>query len=300
MTPGSDSADPGYARSTPALSIGGRWRRGPLVVLTAVLAVAALLTAVRAPARAAGPTDVTWTPGDVSWGLTQDGRCLTTQSAIVHTGSAEDATALSTALRNLPRKTDFPAATGIQDIHANVGYTSGSVTKFGAALHAYLPGDKCGKEEKAQQALFGAVVTAAVYVAVSTLSTAATASLGVEVASSSAAQAAAGCVGGTVAATVSSRLTGGAPTNWKERLSTAVSGCLTDGTSGGLPPTAELGKEIGYALRTRLTAAEGISAAAAVAVVGESAATAAGEAGLDMVIPVEVVEAASEAASAAA
>lgn len=301
--------------SSSTRSAGRLWLRSlPLVMLTTALAV--VLTAVKAPARAAiDPADVTWAPGNVSWEIIDDGRCVTSQPVTVSTESADDAAALSQAMHGLPRKRDFPAESGIQDAHANVSTPIGT-TYFAVVMHTYLPGEECLAATAAQQALFdsgggrldsvqpalatwkkiaiAAVVAAAVYAAVSLLVLAALAALDVAVATSTAAQVAAGCIAGTASALVASKSVTGWPNDWKAQVVTAVGACLTGGASGVLPPTAAAGQAIGNALRTTW------GSAPVVKMVGDGAFAAAESAGIDLVMVSQATNATADAALALA
>lgn len=289
----------------------------PTVMLAAMLTVVVAFTMVKAPASAAIEAgSVTWNAGEVRWEIDDDGRCLTTQAVDVSTKSLADTLALSQAMKGLGAKTDFPAQTGIQDAHANVGSPTDTVN-FPVILHTYLTGDSCKAASTAQQALLhlsggdrpdtvqlaalptwakiaiGAVVVAATYVAVSTMTMAGLAEAGVAVATSTAAQAMAGCVGGAAGVAIANQLISGWPDSWQGKLATVVGACLTGGASGVLPPTAELAAAIGGSLRAAF------SSAPAAAVVGNTALTAAESAGVDMVTLSQVINATTEAALAA-
>jgi hypothetical protein len=111
-----------------------------------VLVITLVTTTVKAPAHAAD-TGVTWNPGPVNWEILKDGRCITSQSVHVTAKNHEDAVAISNALKGVPAKKDYPADSGILDVHANVG-TSINTNDFPVILHAYLPGDKCRTPEQ--------------------------------------------------------------------------------------------------------------------------------------------------------
>ena len=291
------------------------WQSVPTVMLAAMLTVAVTVTMVKAPARAAIEAgSVTWSAGDVSWEILDDGRCLTTQVVDVSAKSHDDAVALSQAMQGLPHKTDFPAQTGIQDAHANVG-SSINTTDFSVVLHTYLLGDRCKAATTAQQVLLhisggdrldtvqltalptwakvaiGAVVVAATYAAVSTLTMVGLASLGVAVATTVAAQSMAACVAGAASVAMANQLILGWPDSWQGKLATEVGGCLTGGTSGVFPPTARLAAAIGSSLRTAFGSAPS-------AVVGGTALAVAESAGLEMVTISQVINTTWEAALA--
>ncbi|HST80553.1 MAG TPA: hypothetical protein VLL08_02305 [Kineosporiaceae bacterium] len=94
-------------------------------------------------ASAADAGGVSWNPGEVTWELMPDGRCLTTQDVTVKTKNHEDAVSVSAALRGVPAKTDYPAESGILDTHGNVGFPGDTGSEFGVVLHTYLKGEMC-------------------------------------------------------------------------------------------------------------------------------------------------------------
>jgi hypothetical protein len=274
-------------------------RRSALVLALAIaLVTTTIATSMQAPAsRAADVGDVTWNPGDVTWDILDDGRCLTTQAVNINTPSHEDAVTLSTALQGLPAKTDYPADSGIQDTHANIGI-SANTPDFPVVLHAYLDGNMCQDANAAQQTLYGttgggkldtvqlasapvwlqgaigAVAGAAVYVAVSAMVTAGVTAAGVLVGASTAVVTAvtamSGCIGGAASIAVTLQLAGGGG-DWQETLSNALAGCLT-GTTIALLPIKEVGEAAGNALRSSL----GLTAVATVGKAGAKAAESAG------------------------
>lgn len=292
------------------------WPSVPKVMLAAMLTVAVTFTMVKTPARAAIEAgSVTWSAGDVSWEILDDGRCLTTQVVDVSTKNTDDARALSQAMRGLPHKTDFPAQIGIQDAHANVGSPI-NTTDFPLVLHTYLRGDRCKAASTAQQALLhvsggdqldtvqltalptwakiaiGAVVVAATYAGVSTLTMVGLASAGVAVTTTVAAQSMAACVAGAASSAMANQLILGWPDSWQGKLATEVGGCITGGTSGVFPPTARLAAAIGSSLRTAFGTAP-------TAVVGGTALAVSESAGLEMVTISQVINATAAAALAA-
>lgn len=298
-----------------------QFSRRSILVLAAVVALAAAVavSTIKPPVNAAvEAADVTWSPGDVTWEILQDGRCITTQSVEVTAKTNEAATELASKLQEVPRKTDFPADSGIQDAHANVG-SPGNTTSIPVVLHTYLAKDKCetastaralydeqgGKLNNVQLAAaaaaapkwlkgaIAAVVGAAVYIAVSTLVTAGITASGVLVGASAAVVAAttalSGCIGGASSTAVTLALAG-AGTDWKSTLSNAMAGCLT-GAGVALLPIKQVGTAAGNAIRAAFGAAP-------VATVGEGAVAAAAEAGIELNPIAEVVNHAADVAIA--
>ncbi|HEY6793997.1 MAG TPA: hypothetical protein VI248_04865 [Kineosporiaceae bacterium] len=126
------------------------WLLALTAALVAVLLVSILRASASADAAADGATNgVTWQPGDVSWAIQRDGRCLTSQSASVTAKNPDDARALFTALRTLPAKTDLPANSGIKDIHANVS-DPGTTNVVMIDVHAYVDASQCQAASTAQ------------------------------------------------------------------------------------------------------------------------------------------------------
>ena len=283
------------------------------LALAGSLVATIVATTVNVPAKAAEAEGVTWSAGDVSWEIMSDGRCFTTQTVDVNTKSTADAVAISGAMANLPAKTDYPADSGIQDTHANVGSVV-NTTNFPVVLHAYLAGDKCKAASAAQQTLFqttgggtmdkiqlaaapawlkgaiGAVVGAAVYVAVSAMVTAGITATGVLVGASAATVAAvtalAGCIGGATSTAVTLMLASSGST-WKSTLTNAAAGCVTGATIASLP-IKTVGEKVGNAIR-------GALGFAPVATVGDAGVAAAASAGVELAGITEVTTTAADA-----
>jgi hypothetical protein len=141
-------------------------RRGAVMLALATALAAALAAAMLRPATSEAAStppppkppaaqavaladDVTWAPGDdVSWEYLPDkDQCITTQSATVTTSTPDQATQLVEALQSEGPKTDFPAETGILDVHVNVSGTANGPetgsTKVDMVIHSYIAKEQC-------------------------------------------------------------------------------------------------------------------------------------------------------------
>lgn len=307
------AGDSSSGRSAPALRHLGRKSVLTLAMVAALICVVVLSTAKPAAEAAEPAAGVTYSPGDVSWEVLDDGRCITTQSVEVKAPSVDEAKQLSSLLSALPAKTDFPAESGITDAHANVGVPI-NTDYFPVTLHAYLPGDKCKAADTAQVTLFdtegggdldtvqlaaaptwlkgaiAAVVGAAVFIAVSTMVTAGITATGVLVGATAttiaAVTAVSGCIGGATSTAVTLALAG-AGGGWKQNLANAAAGCAT-GAAVGLLPIKTVGEAAGNAIRGALGFAPAATVGAAGVVAAESA-------GVELAGITEVVGTASDA-----
>jgi hypothetical protein len=269
-----------------------------MLTLAVALVTAIAVTLVQAPDSRADETGgVTWNAGDVTWSMLDDGRCTTLQRVTVGTTSNDEAKTLATVLQGLPAKTNYPAASGIQDTHVVVS-DPGDGTDLVMVAHGIVAGDMCQAADGAQQTLFnttgggeldtirlaaaptwlkgaiGALVGAAVFVGVSTLVTAGVTASGILVGASTATVAAvtglSGCIGGA-SSTAMTLLLAGAGDGWQQTVSNAVAGCLSGGTIALLPI-----QQVGTAVGNALIAGLGSGATATVGAAGVAAATTAG------------------------
>lgn len=212
-----------------------------------------------------------WLPGDVSWTYLPDvGQCLTTQEATVAARSHEDAVRLAGILQALGHKKDFPAGSGVLDIHANVGTVSSTGTTLGVVVHSYVTKDSCGSDARTpspgdgspdagspgderatslsagnrlattitwKRGLLAGLLAATVFTAVGLMATTALVGVGTAAGvtvSATLVAATSSCLGGAAAGAASTLyLNSGA--SWKEILGGAAFGCVASGLASTYP-----------------------------------------------------------------